>query len=144
MDQDQQTDHAEHRAVTADMAREQAAELAAELAADPVVYVPTDDELALARDWHGGQASMLYAVASTGELRRGTVRPSVQDDRGSWWPATDLEWSAELATQLWREVFDIVENCGDDDRDVAVAWRDKLDRLSDELGELAATFGGAR
>lgn len=34
-----------------------------------------DEELNAARDWHGGQSSMLYAVASTGALMRGSIRP---------------------------------------------------------------------
>jgi len=57
------------------------------------------DEIQAASTWHGGQASMLYAIASTGDLSRGTSRPQADDDR----PMTDHEWLADLAGRLADE-----------------------------------------
>ena len=56
------------------------------------------DELEAAEHWHGGQYSLLYAISSTGSLRRGTMRPS-EDGR----PLTDDEWLISLAESLSAE-----------------------------------------
>jgi len=57
----------------------------------------------LSAQWHSGQASMLYAVASSGNLRRGTSRPwNYEADRH----ATDSEWNASL----WRKLTQELEN----------------------------------
>ena len=101
------------------------------------VYTPTDDELAAASDWHGGQASMLYAIASTGALTLSTVRPSVDDD--GWRPMTDAEWRADLAWRLWRELRETAEQAemqGDEDAELLRAWCDKTSALSDRLAEM--------
>jgi hypothetical protein len=58
-----------------------------------------DEELAAASHWHGGQGSMLYAVSSTGALRRGTIRPR-HEEGGSM---TDEEWMIDLAERLEGE-----------------------------------------
>jgi len=58
-----------------------------------------DDELEAASSWYGGQGSMLYAISSTGALKRGTIRPRHRD--GS--PMTEDEWMADLAGRLARE-----------------------------------------
>ena len=63
------------------------------------IYTATAEEVALAVDWHGGMASMLYAVASTGALSRGT-----EGYRGG---RTDEEWSADLLADLVREVAEV-------------------------------------
>ena len=54
----------------------------------------------LATDWHGGQASMLYAVSSTGSLARGTTRP--------YGVVSDADWNRHLAWLLWREIRECV------------------------------------
>lgn len=60
------------------------------------IYIPTDAERTFATDWHGGQGSMLYAVASTGALSRGTVRP--------YGTETDDEWDDWLRFRLRAEL----------------------------------------
>lgn len=47
--------------------------------------------VAVAESWHSGQSSMLYAVASTGAVRRGSIRP-YEDGK----PMTDYEWMLYL------------------------------------------------
>jgi hypothetical protein len=77
---------------------------------DVTVHVPTGDQVRLAVDWHGGQASMLYAVASTGALSRGTVMPYGVD--------TVAQWSVDLLTSLHGELVraaDVANNHDDDD-----------------------------
>lgn len=64
-----------------------------------VVDQPTRREVALAADWHGGQASMLYAVASTGVLSLGTRRPVDC--------ATDAEWADHLRNRLCAELREV-------------------------------------
>lgn len=94
-----------------------------------VVLEVTDRQRRLATEWHGGQSSMLYAVASTGALTFGTVRPS-------WWPGqpmTDDEWGRHLAAKLARELDLVAHEAGsnyamtDDpemaaDANVAMLW----------------------
>ena len=58
-----------------------------------------DEELAAASHWYGGQGSMLYAIVSTGALRRGTNRPRA-DEGGLM---TDEEWIVDLAERLADE-----------------------------------------
>jgi hypothetical protein len=67
---------------------------------DEVVF--DDEELAAASHWHGGQGSMLYAISSTGTLRRGTIRPRHDEGR----PMTDEEWMIDLAERLESEAED--------------------------------------
>lgn len=47
----------------------------------------------LCREWHGGLDCMLYAIASTGDLSLGDIRP-INDDTGQ--PMTDPEWHLHL------------------------------------------------
>lgn len=79
------------------------------------------EELDAATNWHGGQLSMLYAIASTGYLGRGTTRPRVDCDEcdGYGWRGarvtegpcgkcrgaymTDDQWLAHLASNLESE-----------------------------------------
>lgn len=61
--------------------------------------------LDIASEWHGGQWSMLYAIASTGSLTLGSVRPNVwDDDTDEERPATDAEWYRSLLSDLSREL----------------------------------------
>jgi len=57
-------------------------------------------ELSTAEQWHGGQESMLYAIVSTGALKRGSMRPHDESGR----PLTDAEWLNRLAERLESEV----------------------------------------
>lgn len=97
------------------------------------IYTPTRAELDLANDWHGGSASMLYAVSSTGALSTGTE--SYRAGR------TDDEWGADLLDKLADEVADVRQDChartydgADRDRETAAAWLDKLHALIAEAG----------
>ena len=101
---------------------------------------PTDEELALATDWHGGQASMLYAVASAGTLSRGDRRPVVTARRMVFdkqtdyetitRDASDQEWDLQLLSSLRAEVESIAEepSASPADRRVAVSWALRLSR----------------
>ena len=64
MDQEQQTDRVEHRAVMADVTAEQEAEWVAAMNGD---RSPRE----VAADWHGGQSSALYAYCSSGTVIAG-------------------------------------------------------------------------
>ena len=77
------------------------------------------DEIEAAQAWHGGQSSMLYAVASTGALSLGTMRP--KDCDGG--VMSDREWFEYLVANLAREVrwargaAQERINAGDEERD---------------------------
>ena len=115
------------------------------------------EELSVAGQWHGGQSSMLYAIASTGALSRGTQRPRVAcdacGDRG-WNPEvptercracrgarmTDRQWLAHLASKLECEAEDCAERAfesglGDD--------ADALNGIAEKCREAIAALGGA-
>jgi hypothetical protein len=83
------------------------------------IQVP-DEFVSLAYGWYDGQGSMLYAIASTGNLTRGSIRPL--EDAGYWdesprrWVTayrqmTDLEWYRSLYSQLWSEVARLATYC---------------------------------
>lgn len=55
-----------------------------------------------AEEWHGGSDSMLYAVASTGGLSHGTIRPLSVEFEGEH--ASDTEWSMMLWDDLACEL----------------------------------------
>lgn len=90
------------------------------------IYTATAEEVALAVDWHGGGASMLYAVASAGALSRGT--------EGYRAGRTDEEWSADLLERLTAEVEEVASsaNTADetDDYWTATAWAATLAELA--------------
>ena len=102
---------------------------------------PTEKQLQLAAAWHGGQGSMLYAVASTGSLSLGSRRPLVWDEGFTgpitkdpdcgWRPATDREWADALVDQLVTELRS-VERSADlaeetEDGMTAYVWRNEID-----------------
>lgn len=82
------------------------------------VYRATEAEVTLASEWHGGQASMLYAVASTGALSLGTRRPAGCD--------TDAEWAEYLRDTLARELREVCSLADAWDQAVATAWLAEL------------------
>lgn len=95
------------------------------------IYTATANEQELASFWHGGMGSMLYAVASTGALSTGTIRPR-------WWdgePMTDEEWGRDLLGRLRTEVGEIVPE-DDSERHVKLWWTTKLDELAHEMEEV--------
>lgn len=92
-----------------------------------LVYEPTGEEIDLAINWHGGQSSMLYGVASTGALSLGTRRPLMSDSRSM----SDAEWSLDLVLRLYKEVSEIVDSTKSDpddfyDYDTAEDWLTNL------------------
>jgi hypothetical protein len=90
----------------------------------------------IAANWHGGQASMLYAVASTGSLSRGSIRPQVRDyDTGAGRQADDAEWIHGLAETLSSELSDCLHmidmgNDIDGDRDTIVRFKNYIDEIA--------------
>lgn len=59
-----------------------------------------EEHVQTASEWHGGQSCILYAVASTGGLTRGTIRPVLCDDDGNYTPASDEQWLRHLWDEL--------------------------------------------
>jgi hypothetical protein len=89
---------------------------------DRIADRPTDVEVALAKDWHGGQTSMLYAVASRGVLELGTVRPAHCFSDDEW--KNDLRWL--LATEL-ANVYALANKRSDwVDATTARLWGERL------------------
>lgn len=83
----------------------------------------------LAMDWHAGQSSMLYAVASTGGLNPGSIRP--RDEDGN--PMTYGEWHASLWDGLASELRACVRLAKDDARE-----RSRLERFMDSAERCAS------
>lgn len=96
----------------------------------------------VATDWHSGQGSMLYAIASTGEIRRGTDRPRTDDDENR--PMTDHEWMLHLIECAASEFRDVKRfaSAGDlhDDAMVADRCLSILDAHADGLRELIEAY----
>jgi hypothetical protein len=67
-----------------------------------------EEEIEAAGHWHGGQASMLYAITSTGALSRGTIRP--RHHEGGL--MTDEEWIIDLAERLEGEAESAASDAG--------------------------------
>ena len=95
----------------------------------------------LATDWHDGQSSMLYAVASTGSLSRGSVRPTTDDPPR---PMTDYEWMLDLCEQLSSELRRVQElaigSRLHDDARVAERCMAIVDAHADGLRELVDAY----
>lgn len=92
---------------------------------DTTVWTPTPRQLRLALEWHGSLTSMTYAIASTGALSLGSVRPTVSEcEHGEWThrPATDAEWRAELLWLLWRELLEVCDLATGRDAVTARKW----------------------
>jgi hypothetical protein len=100
---------------------------------DRLVYSPTDEELTLASDWHGGQASMLYAVASTGALSRGTIMPMCVD--------TEEEWNEYLLDALARELVECDMTDHDEDGQTRDEWVDRIYRHLDDCTIVGHEWG---
>lgn len=64
------------------------------------IQVPSEF-VALASEWYCGSGSMLYAIASTGNLTIGQYRPRNMD---TGLPMTDLEWYSSLYFELSCEL----------------------------------------
>jgi hypothetical protein len=97
-----------------------------------------DEEIEAASHWYGGQGSMLYAITSTGSLKRGTIRP--RNDDGT--PMTDEEWIVYLATNLEGEA----ESAADDAAKQAKKAKgdEKKALIADRDGLRSIAFKAAR
>lgn len=116
------------------------------------------EELSVAEQWHGGQSSMLYAIASTGALSRGVerCRPRVDcnecgsrgwDHEDSRLPCrachgarmTNAQWLASLASRLESEAEDCAGHAreGQHYEDV-----DALESIAAKCREAVATLTG--
>ena len=85
--------------------------------------------LAIAAGWHGGQASMLYAIASTGGLTVNSRRAQYMS------PVEHVEALHDLWYWLWRELQCVVE-AGDLEQSVC----DQVASVVDALGALLETL----
>ena len=79
----------------------------------------TTEEVEFASGWHGGQNSMLYAIASTGKLSVG----SESFRRGR----PDTVWLCDLVLALIDELLDVNVHFYGDDVKVARSISAKLD-----------------
>jgi len=82
----------------------------------------------LAREWHDGQNSMLYAIASTGGLTRGSIKPSHCE--------TNAEWQMELVSHLWcdlKKCYDDAEWHGMDDADELHKFLEFTEQWQDDI-----------
>ena len=69
------------------------------------IQVP-EEFIDLCNPWHSGQDSMMYAIASTGNLTTGDVRPyDAYEDRHY----TDEEWYVNLFVQLEVEICQLLK-----------------------------------
>jgi hypothetical protein len=112
-----------------------------ETTASGIIPEVSEEQLQLARAWHGGQGSMLYAVASTGGLFRDSRRPLVWDEGFTgpitgdpdcgWRPATDREWADALVDQLVTELRSVERSAdlADETTDgmTAYVWWNEID-----------------
>ena len=112
-----------------------------ESTSDDAIYFG-DDEIKTASNWHGGQSSMLYAVASTGMLSRGTHRPRGID--------TDAEWMADLASRLESEALDAAKGAGKqarkakgDEKKVLLNDKSNLESIAVQAAMAASSKGSS-
>lgn len=109
-----------------------------------LVYDPTGAEANLAVDWHGGQGSMLYAVASAGALTTGGRRP-MRMSGGVWQDMTDDEWKLSLLVGLSRELYDVCvalshDESDYDDYNTAEGWATKVDAMIVDLEDAGVEY----
>lgn len=67
------------------------------------------DYVELCQAYHSGQASIMYAISSTGSLELGNRRPLVNDEEGWGTRATDDQWLYILLGDLLGEVADALK-----------------------------------
>lgn len=94
-------------------------------------YAPDvpDEILEIAADWHGGQASELYAIASTGGL---TLNPA----RTRFWSDADrLDFQGDRWSRLAGELADPIAA-----GDIGPEWADRCRETADRLTDAAETL----
>ena len=92
-----------------------------------------DEEIEAASHWYGGQGSMLYAISSTGSLKRGTIRPRHSDGT----PMTDDEWIVDLAERLESEAEEAARDAAKQAKKAKRAEREELEADQDGLKGIA-------
>lgn len=97
-----------------------------------------DEEIEAAGHWYGGQGSMLYAITSTGALKRGTIRP--RHDDGT--PMTDEEWIVDLAERLESEAEEAARDAATQAKKAKGSERKEL--LADRDGLRGIAFKARR
>lgn len=84
-------------------------------------------------DWHSGLSCMLYAVASTGNVSLGTIRPRKEDGTRM----SDREWQVHLwdclSCDAWAALRNLDENSPERDR------LEALESFADETAEKLRT-----
>lgn len=95
------------------------------------IQIP-DRFVELAKGWYDGQTSMLYAIASTGNLTRGDIRPS-------WGgrPATDREWYYSLWRDLSCELGGLIRSLKKKYDDETIAELSNLPEFETWVDEVA-------
>lgn len=84
--------------------------------------------MSLCHHWHGGQSTNLYAIASTGNLTLGTVRPTDCE--------TDEEWYVNLWDGLDAELSRLVRQVSTNDPDNAdLAVLDRFQRFASQTAD---------
>lgn len=97
----------------------------------------TYEEAAAAQSWYDGSGSMLYAIASTGHLALGTMRPVDEDRR----PLTDRQWFIGLAEQLEGEADRAIDEAH---KRLRFGYPDDRDELTDDIDGLRSIMAKCR
>ena len=97
-----------------------------------------DEEIEAAGHWYGGQGSMLYAITSTGALKRGSIRPRHADGT----PMTDQEWIVDLAERLESEAEEAARDAAKQAKKAKGSERKEL--LADQDGLRSIAFKARR
>lgn len=75
----------------------------------------------LAKSWYCGSGSMLYAIASTGNLAHGSIRPTGDDG-----PMSDDEWYKMLWSDLESELYHTMKADNTGELSEFYAWVEKV------------------
>jgi len=123
------------------------------------VQVP-DEFVELCGNWYDGSGSMMYAIASTGNLSRGSIRPTEDDGYWQeyprqynyvWRELTDLEWYRSLFSGLSSDIMWAIRSAEKSDDPEVIGDIDELhnfdawcDRIIDAIdAEIELTEGEA-
>lgn len=94
--------------------------------------------LDLAGAWYDGQSSMLYAVASTGGLTLGPVRPMVYGENRHM---TDEEWYWSLWSDLASELRSLIRMVEKNRGKARIAKLRRFEEFADQTADrLAAEY----
>lgn len=83
----------------------------------------------LSSEWHSGQSDLLYAIASSGGLKRGTMRP-INEDTGM--PCNNLEWKLQLFFGLRSDIsYHIRQFAANPDSKLSQKWLPRFQQFLD-------------